>query len=231
MMLLITLFERLESTMHEILEFIQKNKLSSVEISDAQGKKGNIEDMLPLTSSKYVAGIVKYVYTWGGSNWPLHEQIQMINKNSIIFVDAYECGKKALLGDLVCKQLFVYQQIKGLIVNGYVRDAHRLVKEGYPIWCKGVTPLGCSNEKVVKNNMIEEYFSPRLKQLDNAILVADDSGCSVIDKHEDETSMVKKLEAIERKEDLWYYCLDRLKMNTFEIICEKKYKDKKLEIN
>nr|MBP3723926.1 hypothetical protein [Campylobacter sp.] len=33
----------------------------------------------------------------------------------------------------------------------------------------------------------------------------------------------KKLEWIEEQEDIWYDCIDRLKMNTFDVVCLKKY--------
>ena len=121
---------------NSILEQISTNKVSSVEVADALGKEGVIPNLKPLNSGKYVAEKVYYVSTWSCSNWPLHEQIQNVPKNSIVFVDTFNCENRAVLGDLVAKQLFVYQKVSGLVVNGYVRDAHRLIKEDYPIWCR-----------------------------------------------------------------------------------------------
>ena len=56
---------------------------------------------------------------------------------------------------------------------------------------------------------------------DNSILVADGSGCTLIESRHINATTSNSL--IELQEDIWYYCLDTLKMTTYEIICLKKY--------
>jgi len=206
-----------------ILEDIKTNKISSVEIADALGKTGVLPDLRPLNKSKYAAAKVFYVSTWAKSNWPLHEQIQRAPRDSIVFVDSFDCDARAVLGDLVAKQLFLYQKITGLVVNGYIRDAHRLIKEDYPIWCLGRTPLGCHNREVTLDNATSNKVNLRSEYFDNAILVADDSGCTLIPKDRLNNKLIDALARIELQEDIWYYCLDTLKMTTYEIICLKQY--------
>ena len=208
---------------NSILEQISTNKVSSVEVADALGKEGVIPNLKPLNSGKYVAEKVYYVSTWSCSNWPLHEQIQNVPKNSIVFVDTFNCENRAVLGDLVAKQLFVYQKVSGLVVNGYVRDAHRLIKEDYPIWCIGSTPLGCFNKEEPINTDLCSQINLRKQIYDNSILVADDSGCTLIESRHINATTSNSLKRIELQEDIWYYCLDTLKMTTYEIICLKKY--------
>jgi len=206
-----------------ILEDIKTNRISSTEIADALGKAGVLPELKPLNKGKYVAAKVFYVYTWAQSNWPLHEQIQRAPRGSIVYVDSFDCDSRAVLGDLVAKQLFIYQKVSALVVNGNIRDAHRLIKEDYPIWSLGATPLGCHNKKVPLDNTTSIKAKLRSDLFANSILVADDSGCTLIQNDRINNELARALAHIELQEDIWYYCLDTLKMSTFEIICEKQY--------
>lgn len=206
-----------------ILSQIQVNKISTVEVSDALNKTGILPKIRPLNRGLYSVGKVHYVSTWSKSNWPLHKQIQSVPPDSIVFVDAIDCDDIAVLGDIVAKQLFTYQRISGLVVNGYVRDAHRLIKENYPIWTIGTTPLGCHNTDVAESPSIRKSVEARKQQFHDSIIVADDSGCTLIESKHLTEDFLNSLQRIELQEDIWYYCLDTLKMNTYEIICLKRY--------
>lgn len=206
-----------------ILEDIKTNRISSTEIADALGKSGVLPKLQPLNKGKYVAAKVFYVYTWAQSNWPLHEQIRKAPRGSIVFVDSFDCDSRAVLGDLVAKQLFIYQNVSGLVVNGSVRDAHRLIKEDYPIWALGTTPLGCHNREVALDDKTSIKAKLRSEQFADSILIADDSGCTLIQSDRINNDLARALAHIELQEDIWYYCLDTLKMSTYEIICQKQY--------
>ncbi len=209
--------------MNEILELIRTNKISTVEVSDALGKKGVLDNVFPINNNKYCAAEVFYTCTWDETNWPLHEQIQSIPKDSVIYIDSINCNNRALIGDIMSKWMLLYQKASGIIVNGYVRDIHRIRKEGYPIWCKGFTPLGCFNKNINANSKVKEYIEKQKKIFNKSILVADDSGCTVIQSQNLTEDFRKRLELIELQEDIWYYCTDTLKMSTFQTICEKDY--------
>ena len=45
----------------------------------------------------------------------------------------------------------------------------------------------------------------------------------MIPKEKMDESLIDKLFFIEYQEDIWYYCLDTLKMSTFDIVCNKNY--------
>ena len=210
----------------KIIETIRKNRISSTEVADALGKKGVITDVAPLNSGHFVVGTVHYVCTWDESNWPLHEQIQDFPEHSIVYVDTIECEGRAIFGDLVAKSLLIYGGAKGVVVNGLLRDIHRLKKENYPIWCKGVSPIGCFNREVTLRPEIEQYHTLQRQKFSDAIFVADDSGCVVIEKAEQSEEFLEKLEFIELQEDIWYFCTDTLKLSTYETICKKTYLQK-----
>lgn len=208
---------------NKILEIIRKNRISTTEVADALGKKGSITGITPLNGGHFVVGTIHYICTWDESNWPLHEQIQSIPEDSMVYVDAYQCENRAIFGDIVAKSLFFYSGAKGVVVNGWLRDANRLKKENYPLWCTGVSPIGCFNRDVALRPEVEEYQSLQRAKYKDAILVADDSGCVVIEKAEQDEEFLVKLEFIELQEDIWYFCIDTLKLTTYETICEKAY--------
>ena len=209
----------------KIIDLIQRNRISSTEVADVLGKKGVLDDIDILIPGKFKVGEVRYVYGYNESNWPIHEQIQNVKEGCIIYVDMFNCGNKAAFGDLVSKYLILYKKVKGIVVNGLVRDNHTLYKEKYPIWSKGVTPLGCYNKEVFLKKKDISIIEKNRKKFDGGILVCDDSGCTLIRPDQITNSLYKKLEFIEVQEDIWFYCLDTLKWSTYETVCIKKYMD------
>ncbi len=207
---------------NKIIKLIKENRISTTEVADALGKKGIVPLVKPMITGKHLVGEVQFFYAFNKSNWELHEQIQDAKKGVIAFFYAVDCGESALFGDLVSKYLMLYKQVKGIVTNGYLRDAHNLLKEQYPIWCKGTTPIGCFNRKNDKK-LDEQILVPLFDKYDGGIMVCDDSGVVLIDPKEITEQLYNKLEFIEYQEDIWYFCLDRHKMSTYEIVCLKEY--------
>ena len=208
---------------NKILNPIRKNRISSVELADALGKKGVIDGLMPLNQGNYIAGEVWYCATWRNSNWPLHQQLHNMPTDVIVFIEGIDCDDRALFGDLVAKSVCLYGGAHGILVDGLVRDVHRLRKENYPIWCKGRSPLGCFNNDVPPTADIEKQVNMRRATLNGAIVVADDSGYTIVENSRQTQELFDKLEFIELQEDIWYFCIDTLKLSTYETICKKVY--------
>lgn len=209
----------------KIIEYIRENRVSTTEVADCLGKTGVLPNVLPINKRMFKVGRVKWVYAYNESNWDVHEQIQNIQKGNIIFIEAFNCGDRAIIGDLVSKYLLLYKQSEAIISNAKMRDAHTLVKENYPIWCTGVSPVGCFNTKN------EIGFDTELEKLhrdmyDGTIAVCDDSGVVIIPKEQISEEFYEKLKFMEQQEDIWFECIDQRKWNTFETVCLKKYLDK-----
>ena len=215
---------RNEDLTSEVVDTIQKNRISSTEVADALQKTGVLEGINAYNRGHFACGIVRYVCAYEESNWPLHEQIAAIDaEDTVLFVDTFGCNTRAVFGDLVSKNLFLYSRIQALVVNGYLRDAHRLKKENYPTWLKGVTPLGCLNKKVTTTAETCRQIEVRKAQFENGVLVCDDSGCTLIAPERINKDLLRRLAFIELQEDIWYYCIDTLKWSTFDTVCLKRY--------
>lgn len=107
-------------------------------------------------------------------------------------------------------------------INGKLRDAHTLIKEKYPVWLEDVSPIGCVNR--INGPEIDPATWDGIKdKYDGSIMVCDDSGVVMIPKDKIDEKLITKLNFIEFQEDIWFYCVDTLKMTTFDTVCKKKY--------
>ena len=129
---------------------------------------------------------------------------------------------RAVIGDLVSKYILLYLGNKAIICTGKMRDAHTLIKENYPIWCTGVSPVGCFNKPVDKSKW-EKQIKLGRDFYQGAIAVCDDSGVIIIPKDNINEEFYQKLVFIEQQEDIWYDCIDRKKWTTYKTICLKDY--------
>lgn len=206
----------------KIVEYIRTNKVSTTEVADCLGKSGALEGIMPINSRKFCVGPIRWIYAYNESNWEVHEQIREVKKGEIVFIEAFGCNNRAIVGELVSKYLLLYRQAEALITNAKMRDANQLIKENYSIWCTGVTPIGCFNRKNTKP-FDEDIIRERRNSLNGAISVCDDSGVVVVPKDNLNEKFLKALEDIEEQEDVWFDCIDRRKWDTFDTVCLKKY--------
>ncbi len=207
----------------KIINYISKNRVSTTEVADCLGKSGAVQDVYPLTPGHFVVGEIYYLYAIQDSNWMVHEELdKCFVSNKIVFIDAIDVHDRAIIGDIVSKYVLLYCENKAIVCTGKMRDAHCLIKENYPIWCTGVSPVGCFNKPVDLTNF-KKIIYERKNSLQGAIAVCDDSGVVIIPKSEINETFYDKLVAIELQEDIWYDCIDRKKWSTFRTICLKEY--------
>lgn len=213
----------MKSLAQQCVDLIRTNRISSTEVADALGKSGVEPGLLPINPGIHKAGIIHYVYAHDESNWPLHEQIRELPDNIFLYVDTFNCNNKAIFGDLVSKYLILYKNVEGIIVKGRMRDIPDIEKYHFPIWCEGNSPLGCYNRRVQASPEIQAEVEKRSEMLNGGIAICDDSGCTIIKKEFITQDIYNKLEFIELQEDIWSYCINTLKWDTYDTVCLKKY--------
>ncbi len=208
--------------MDEIIDYLNRNRVSTTEVADCLGKTGAIAGVFPCNQGYYKAGKIRWVYAYNESNWTVHEQIQDIEEDCVIFVDSFDCSDRAIFGELVSKYILLYKQGRAIVVNGKMRDAAELIRQKWPIWCKGFTPIGCFNEKPLQS-VDEKWREEHYNLYDGAIAVCDDCGVVIIPKTNINEKFLEKLHFIENQEDMWFDRLDHYKESTFDIVCKKNY--------
>lgn len=208
---------------NKIIDYIRKNRISTTEVADCLGKSGVLDGLLPLTPRHFVVGEIQYLYAIQDSNWSIHESLDHNPiAEKVIMLDAIDVHGRAVVGDLVSKYILLYLGNKGIVCTGKMRDAPYLIKENYPIWCAGVSPVGCFNTPVSPGKFAEE-IKRRTAFYQGAIAVCDDSGVVIIPKETITEEFYEKLVAIENQEDIWYECIDKRKWSTFRTVCLKDY--------
>lgn len=210
----------------KIIDYIKRNRVSTTEVADCLGKSGALENVLPINRGHFKVGNVKWVYAYKETNWDVHEQIISTEENDVVFIDAIDCNGRAIIGELVSKYILLYRQASAIVVNSKMRDAGALIRENYPIWCTGVSPVGCFNVKP-EPELDKSIVDAHKAKYDGAIMVCDDCGVVLIEKENHTQEFLDKLIRIEEQEDIWFDRLDRRKENTFEIVCLKKYLQEK----
>ena len=206
----------------EIIEYIQKNKVSTTEVADCLNKSGALPGVKAVNRRHFAVGPIKWVYAYNSSNWSVHEQIRDVKKGEIVFIEAFNCDGRAIIGELVSKYILIYQQAAAIISTAKFRDANDIIKENYPIWCTGFNPEGCFNIQNAEQ-LPDELYRSHLEKYDGAIAVCDDTGVVIIPKKMITPDFLDKLENIEAQEDIWFECLDHRKWDTFDIVCRKRY--------
>lgn len=209
----------------KIIDYIKINRVSTTEVADCLGKSGLFEGAEILNRGKFKVGSVKWVYAYDESNWSVHEQIRDISEGDIVMIEAFNCGDRAVIGELVSKYILLYKRAAAIVSNAKFRDGARLIKEDYPIWCTGLTPIGCFNTKN-ERSLNDELYEKHYEKYNGSIAVCDDSGVVIIPKEYHTKEFYDKLMAIEEQEDIWFDCLDRRKWDTYDIVCLKKYEMK-----
>lgn len=206
---------------NKILDYCLENRVSTTEVADALGKSGVLPRVGPVNLNQYRAGPVRAIFTANNSNYDVHEQIRDVQKGEVVIMFAHHCEEKAIVGDLVSKFLLLYKGAAALVVQGLVRDAAALRRQGYAVWAEGVTPLGCSN--VPSDPYPKDLESQMRDAYEGGIAVCDDGGVAVIPRDKLNAEMLARLRQIEMQEDIWFFCLDTLKWDTKKIVCDKAY--------
>lgn len=206
-----------------IIDYIRRNRVCTTEVADCLGKSGAIENVMPINRGHFKVGNVKWVVADHESNWHVHKMIIDTQERDVVFIDAFECKHRAIIGELVSKYLLLYKQAEAIVCNAKFRDAAALIRENYPIWCTGLSPVGCFNKESAENITETDWYKKHQSIYDGAVAVCDDCGVVIIPRDQLIEEFYKKLVHIEEQEDIWFDRLDHFKETTFEIVCQKTY--------
>ena len=206
---------------NKILDFCLENRVSTTEVADALGKSGVLPKVGPINFNQYRVGPVRAIFTANNSNYAVHEQIRGVKKGEVVIIFAHQCVDRAIIGDLISKFILLYKGAAALVVQGLVRDAAGLRRQGYAVWSEGVSPLGCFN--VPSDPYPKELEEQMRVAYEGGIAVCDDGGVTVIPRDKLDAEMLARLRRIEMQEDIWFFCLDTLKWDTKKIVCDKAY--------
>lgn len=88
-----------------------------------------------------LSGRALTVYTRPGDNKALHEAIRRGRPGDVLVVNGGGDVSRALMGELIAERC-VNAGIRGMVIDGAVRDVETLREIGFPVWAAGVSPAG-----------------------------------------------------------------------------------------
>lgn len=209
-----------------LLKILEKNSLTSTELTDALGKFGAIprcQSLFDPLKTKRICGLIHPLFAANGSNLSLHKQLEEVLPDSICVVFTYNCADVAILGKLVCDYLFRHKKIRALVVHGFIRDTFEIARSEYPVWCFGSTPVGCSN-KPAPDFPIERKKKLML-EYSKCLSICDSTGVVAVPRisQSNSSEYLDKFQFILHQENVWNFCINHLKWSTYKTIVTKSY--------
>lgn len=119
--------------------------IATAEVADAMGKyrmgciAPEIKGVIPHAVA--FVGTAFTVKTHEGNNLILHKAVTMAMPGDVIVVDAGQNETVAVWGgtfSLICKR----RGLSGAVIDGTVRDLKEMIKIGFPVFARSVSPAG-----------------------------------------------------------------------------------------
>lgn len=92
----------------------------------------------PPTRSRSAQATVK---VYPGENLMVHKALDVSHRSDIVVIDAGSTTMNALVGDLACTKAS-HRGIQAFVVDGLIRDLADVPGMGFPVFARGVTPIG-----------------------------------------------------------------------------------------
>src|SRR5579875_2212572 len=111
-------------------------------VCEAVGGHGALKiPLIPLDSASVLAGPAHPVLSPPGDNLAIHRALARSEPGEILVVDAGAYMGTAHFGEIMAVAAKV-RGVAGLVLDGAIRDAQAIAARGFPVFCRGFSPLG-----------------------------------------------------------------------------------------
>lgn len=165
-------------------------------ISDTMQGLNNLDPAIkPLKEEHHIAGRAFTVKMPVGDNLTVLQAIRDAQPGDILVIDAKGDTYRAIAGDFIVG-LAQTMGIKGIVVDGVIRDIAGIKKLDFPVFCKGTTVAASGKAGWGEVNVPISCGGVSINPGD--IIVGDADGVVVVPQEKEEEILVQALDKLEK---------------------------------